>query len=353
MPLNTFVENAWYVAGRSQEFPVNQPKGLKICARPVLVWRTAGGKLASFDDRCVHKRMPLSEGEVLSDGVLECAYHGFCYDATGNCVRIPSQLDLPIPSRAKLRPFPIVEQDGLAWVWVGDPALSGTAVPPPTPELAEWETHMFDPVHVPANYALLIENLMDITHFYPLHDGNIGDIEQSKIPVELVEETLNGVPTVKTVRRVQGYKQPPFMADWFGYPVVDRWHTHHMMGPGLTRVELRCAPPGKLGVAAEERGYVIHHSHTPIDGTNHTWRLWVSTRSKNLTSSIAQTFPTVMDEDRWALERQQRNFEYPEDGYHEVYLRSDKPLLRCRKILEEMERTNRAHMAPVAVHKAA
>ena len=355
MPLNTFVENAWYVAGRSQEFPVNQPKGLKICARPVLVWRTAGGKLASFDDRCVHKRMPLSEGEVLSDGVLECAYHGFCYDATGNCVRIPSQLDLPIPSRAKLRPFPIVEQDGLAWVWVGDPALSGTAVPPPTPELAgpEWETHMFDPVHVPANYALLIENLMDITHFYPLHDGNIGDIEQSKIPVELVEETLHGVPTVKTVRRVQGYKQPPFMADWFGYPVVDRWHTHHMMGPGLTRVELRCAPPGKLGVAAEERGYVIHHSHTPIDGTNHTWRLWVSTRSKNLTSSIAQTFPTVMDEDRWALERQQRNFEYPEDGYHEVYLRSDKPLLRCRKILEEMERTNRAHAAPVAVHKAA
>src|SRR5205823_3550916 len=203
----------WYVAGRSQEFPLNSPKGLKICSRPVLVWRTAGGKLASFDDRCVHKRMPLSEGEILSDGVLECPYHGFCYDAAGNCVRIPS-----------------------------------------------------------------------------LHDGNIGDIEQSKIPVELVEETLNGVPTVKTVRRVQGYKQPPFMADWFGYPVVDRWHTHHMMGPGLTRVELRCAPPGKLGVAAEERGYVIHHSHTPIDGTNHTWRLWVSTRSKNLTSRIAETF---------------------------------------------------------------
>jgi phenylpropionate dioxygenase-like ring-hydroxylating dioxygenase large terminal subunit len=353
MPLNTFVENAWYVAGRSQEFPVNSPKGLKICSRPVLVWRTAGGKLASFDDRCVHKRMPLSEGEVLSDGVLECPYHGFCYDAAGNCVRIPSQLDLPIPSRAKLRPFPIVEQDGLAWVWVGDPALSGTAVPPPTPELPEWETHMFDPVHVPANYALLIENLMDITHFYPLHDGNIGDIEQSKIPVELVEETLNGVPTVKTVRRVQGYKQPPFMADWFGYPVVDRWHTHHMMGPGLTRVELRCAPPGKLGIAAEERGYVIHHSHTPIDGTNHTWRLWVSTRSKNLTSRIAATFPTVMDEDRWALERQQRNFEYPEDGYHEVYLRSDKPLLRCRKILEEMERSNRANLGQVAVHRAA
>jgi vanillate O-demethylase monooxygenase subunit len=143
------------------------------------------------------------------------------------------------------------------------------------------------------------------------------------------------------------------MNDWFGYPVVDRWHTHHMMGPGLTRVELRCAPPGQLGVAAEERGYVIHHSHTPIDGTNHTWRLWVSTHSKKLTESIAENFPAVMEEDRWALELQQKNFEYPEDGYHEVYLRSDKALLRCRKILEEMERGNRGQAMPVAVHKAA
>jgi len=355
MSANTFVENAWYVAGRSQEFPVNQPKGLKICGRPVLVWRSAAGKIASFDDRCVHKRMPLSEGTILADGVLECAYHGFCYDATGSCVRIPSQLDLPIPSRAKLRPFPCVEQDGLVWVWPGDPAQTGDMVAPRTPELASsgWHTHMFDPVHVPANYVLLVENLMDITHFYPLHDGNIGDIEQSKIPVEIVEEKLHGVSTVKTVRRVQGYKQPPFMADWFGYPVVDRWHTHHMMGPGLTRVELRCAPPGKLGVEPEERGYIIHHSHTPIDGTNHTWRLWVSTRSKDLTGRIAETFPQVMDEDRWALERQQRMMEYPDDGYHEVYLRSDKALLRCRKILEEMERSNRGQAAQVAVHKAA
>lgn len=354
MPLNTFVENAWYVAGRSSEFPANQPKGLKISGKPVLVWRSAEGNIASFDDRCVHKRMPLSEGAVLSDGVLECPYHGFCYDSSGKCVRIPSQLDLQIPTRAKLRPFPVVEQDGLVWIWPGDAAKIGDTVPPRTPELAspDWTSHMFDPVHVPANYVLLIENLMDITHFYPLHDGNIGDIEQSKIPIEIVEERLHGVNTVKTVRRVQGYKQPPFMADWFGYPVVDRWHTHHMMSPGLTRVELRCAPPGKLGVEKEERGYIIHHSHTPIDGTNHTWRLWVTTRSKDLTTRIAATFPAVMEEDLWALERQQRMFEYPEDGYHEVHLRSDKALLRCRKILEEMEQANRAHASPVAVHRA-
>jgi phenylpropionate dioxygenase-like ring-hydroxylating dioxygenase large terminal subunit len=359
MPCDTFVENAWYVAGRSQEFPVDDLQARKIANRPVLVWRTRDGKVGAFDDRCVHKRMPLSEGRVLADGLLECAYHGFCYDAVGKCQRIPSQLDRPVPTRARLTPFPSLEQDGLVWVWPGDPAKIGEVQAPRTPEIsgAEWETHMFEPKHVPANYMLLIENLMDITHFYPLHEGNIGDIEQSKIPIELVEETLWGTPGVKTIRRVQGYKQPPFMFDWWGVPVVDRWHTHHMVAPGLTRVELRCAPPGKLGQAEHEFGYVIHHSHTPVDPTNHVWRLWVSTRrgkpsasdpSKTCTQRIAETFPTVMDEDLWALERQQRMFDYPDDGYTEVFLRSDQALLRARKILAELEKGNRGKIAAPA-----
>lgn len=349
---HSFVESAWYVAGRSEEFALNQPAARKITARPVLVWRTGEDRVAAFDDRCVHKRMPLSEGRVLADGLLECPYHGLCYDASGRCVRIPSQMDQPIPSRAKLRPMPVVEQDGLVWVWPGDPTKMGEATPPRTPEIGgrDWDTHMFDPVYVQANYLLLIENLLDITHFYPLHDGNIGDIEQSRIPIELIEEKLNGVPTVKTIRRVQAYKQPPFMVDWWDFPVVDRWHTHHMLGAGLTRVELRCAPPGKLGIASEERGYVIHHAHTPIDGRSHVWRLWVSTRkgmraagdpSKTCTQRIAEMFPTVMEQDRWALERQQQMFDYPDDDYHEVFLRSDQALLRCRRILAELEKNNK------------
>ncbi len=363
MPVDTFVENTWYVAGRSQEFAVDQPKGRRIANRPVLVWRTRDGKVGAFDDRCVHKRMPLSEGRVLEDGVLECPYHGFCYDAAGKCQRIPSQLDRPIPTKAKLTPFPVVEQDGLVWVWPGDPAKIGAVQAPRTPEIAgaDWETHMFEPKDVPANYMLLIENLMDITHFYPLHDGNIGDIEQSKIPIELIEETLWGTPTVKTLRKVENYKQPPFMAGWWGVPVVDRWHTHHMVAPGLTRVELRCAPPGKLGQAEHEFGYVIHHSHTPVDGKNHVWRLWVSTKkgmrsgsdpSKSCTQHIAETFPAVMEEDLWALERQQKMFEYPDDDYSEVFLRSDQALLRARKILADLEQGNRGKIGVLARHVA-
>lgn len=47
MPIDTFVENSWYVAGRSQEFPVDAPKGLRIANRPVLK-RVREGKPINF-----------------------------------------------------------------------------------------------------------------------------------------------------------------------------------------------------------------------------------------------------------------------------------------------------------------
>ena len=83
-------------------------------------------------------------------------------------------------------------------------------------------------MEVRANYLLLIENLMDITHFYPLHDGNIGDIGNSRIPIQLEEGQAHGTDYVKTTRETSNYRQPPFLEDWFVYDVVDREHTHCM-----------------------------------------------------------------------------------------------------------------------------
>jgi len=135
------------------------------------MWRTAAGDLVAFDKPCCHKRMPLSQGRLVEGGLLECAYHGLCYDTTGQCVRVPSHPDSHIPPAARLRSFPVIEQDGL--VWSGDPAKVATARPPRIPEIADpaWETADTGPMPVPANTLLLIENLLDITHFYPLHDG--------------------------------------------------------------------------------------------------------------------------------------------------------------------------------------
>lgn len=357
MIAKSLIRDAWYVAAFSEEIKPGQISGQTIAKKPILLWRDETGRVAAFDNRCVHKRMPLSEGR-LKNGQLECAYHGLCYDHSGSCTSVPAHPDGSIPTQAKLRAYPIVEQDGIVWIWPGNPALSASAQPPRTPELVDegYESIGSPPMTIPANYLLLIENLLDITHFYPLHDGNIGDIENSRIPVEVDEGVVDGNRFVRTSRSAAGYSLPPYLVDWFGYTLVDREHTHCMMSPGVTRVEMKVAPPGGLGSEAE-RGYVIYHTHTPVDEVSHVWRWRINCVAKHqsggapdisLGTRIAANFPEVVDQDKWALERQQRMFEFPDDGYAEVYLRTDKALRRVRQIFAAMEQAE-AGSAPSRV----
>lgn len=361
MGLISAPKNCWYTVGTTAEFPKNELKGRVVCGRPVVIWRDKDGEVLAYDDRCAHKRFPLSKGRLMEDGTLECAYHGLRYDVTGKCVMIPSHPSGPISPQAKLQAFPVIEQDGLVWLWPGDASKAETRKPPRTPEVGgeDWDTVIGEPMDVPANYMLLIENLLDISHFYPLHDGNIGDLENSRIPVELEEDEVDGNRYVKTIRRAENYDLPPYLADWFQYKTVDREHTHCMQSPGLTRVVMRVAPPGQLGEGLHkgsvEHGYVLLHSHTPVDDNRHIWRWYLSTPidhmsagDPNLTAAkrAGQMFPEVVAQDLWALEQQQAMFAYPEDDYQEVFLKPDKALRRARQIAWDMLREEGAAEEP-------
>lgn len=362
MKPNLVIANCWYVAGLSADFPSEKLSGHVFAKRPVVMWRTRDGEVVAYDDRCAHKRFPLSRGRLMPDGTLECAYHGLRYDTSGRCVKIPSHPNGPISPQARVRAFPVREQDGLVWIWPGDPAKAGTREPPSLPEVGDesWESVVVGPMEAPANYLLLIENLLDITHFYPLHDGNIGDEENSRIPIELEEGEEDGNRYVMTIREVSDYAQPPYLADWFHYDVVDRHHTHCMMSPAITRVVMRNAPPGELTArdkkrefpgnltdSSVERGYVLVHTHTPVDEKNHIWRVIVNCPADHMSKAdpktstarrVAEMFPKVAAEDLWALEQQQGMFDYPEEDYAEVFLKPDLALRRARKIFLDMQR---------------
>ena len=102
-PHHAYVRNCWYVAGLSSEFPTETLTGQVICERPLVIWRTRHGGVVAYDDRCAHKRFPLSKGRLMPDGTLECAYHGLRYDMTGKCVMIPSHPTGPISPQAAVR----------------------------------------------------------------------------------------------------------------------------------------------------------------------------------------------------------------------------------------------------------
>ena len=349
------IRNCWYVIGFSHEFETHNLTGHQVAGKAMVAWRNQEGNMVVLDNRCAHKRFPLSEGRLMDDGTLECAYHGLRYNCEGQCVLIPSQPGVDIPKHAQVKTFPVVEQDGIVWVWPGNIEKSTERKPPRTEEVNsdEWESIDSGPMHVPANYLLLIENLLDITHFYPLHDGNIGDVENSYIPIQYEEGEVDGNKYIKTIREVENYTQPPFLADWFCYNLVDRNHTHCMMSPGLTRVVMRVAPPGKLG-SDDDRGYVLLHTHTPIDDRNHIWRWCVNCRKDHMSGGnpnmsaaqrVASMFPSVVEEDRWALEKQQEMVDIPDEGYNELFLKPDKALRRARQIFLGMLREEQPQAA--------
>jgi hypothetical protein len=128
-----------------------------------------------------------------------------------------------------------------------------------------------------------------------------------------------------------------------------------LLSPAVTRVDMRVWPAGRHGDAKVERGYIIVHTHTPVDRSHLVWRLIInmpagqrckSDPAKSAVERFMETFPAVISEDRWALEKQQEMFNYPDDGYFEVFLRPDAALRRARQILTRLERAERPPEPP-------
>ena len=72
-------------------------------------------------------------GEVVGDN-LTCAYHGFQYDAGGQCVAVPTEGgDCPLARRLRVPSYPAEERAGLIWGYIGDVAL----FPPPPLRMPE------------------------------------------------------------------------------------------------------------------------------------------------------------------------------------------------------------------------
>ena len=139
-----------------------------ILGEPVVLYRTGDGAPVALEDRCAHRHLPLSMGKLVGD-TLQCLYHGLRFARDGHCVYIPGQEQ--IPQGAKVRCYPVIERYHWIWIWMGDPALADPA--------AITDFHWLDDpnwgakgdyLHVNANWQLVVDNLLDLTHLAFVHD---------------------------------------------------------------------------------------------------------------------------------------------------------------------------------------
>lgn len=215
----SFPQNRWWVAGLASEL-TDQPLAKTLLNHRVVLFRTADGQASALEDRCCHKALPLSCGTVEARG-LRCGYHGLLFNAGGQCIEIPGQAR--IPEQACVRSYPLLEQDDLLWIWIGEADRQPLDAPP------AYRFHQ-DPAYryggghfrYEAPYQLIHDNLLDLSHLGYVHTKTIGGNPNLHMNAQIL--TSGDGEVVRVVRHMPDCEPPPtYTAAWPFTGRIDRW----------------------------------------------------------------------------------------------------------------------------------
>ncbi len=238
-----FLRNCWYVAGWSHHFPEGGLVARTILGDPIVFYRKGDGGIVALEDRCCHRHAPLSRGRIEGDD-LRCMYHGLKFSASGKCIEIPQQ-DI-IPSTAVVRSYPVVEQDCWVWIWMGDPARADDAVIPRA--LNHNDPYWFmltGELTYEANYELINDNLLDLSHLSYVHQSTLG--RNSMSWGESRPRTTAIDRGVRIERWVVNHPRPYYLKLPAG-SLSDMWASYDYVVPGVFLLATKSYP---LGAAAQ------------------------------------------------------------------------------------------------------
>ena len=335
-----YLKNCWYQAGWSDEVSATGLLARTICELPLVFFRGADGTCSALFDRCPHRFAPLSQGKASGRGVV-CGYHGLGFGADGKCNHNPHG---PVVSRLQVPAYPVVERHTALWVWLGNPEQADPALIPDlsfideTPELARIAGYM--PTR--ANYQLLTDNILDLTHADYLHPDTLGGIntdakssnrqEGLKVVVEWLAEACDPPPAFRST-----LDQPGKADIWTGV----EWQAPAVMALGVA------VKPAGVPRTPEDEGYTLHNM-VPESATS-THYFYCSTRrfrtddegfSTFLRGALRQAF---VDEDKPMLEAQQARIGTANFWSLEpVLLKIDAASTRARRVLDQMIDAERA-----------
>lgn len=107
-------KSVWWAVARSEEVNSDKPINVNIGDDPIVLWRDHQGTARALEDRCPHRRAPLSLGCVLGNGMIQCGYHGWTYDGeTGHLKDIPNlKSDAKFPKLYRAQAYQVVESGG-------------------------------------------------------------------------------------------------------------------------------------------------------------------------------------------------------------------------------------------------
>ncbi|GAB4372898.1 MAG: molybdenum cofactor-independent xanthine hydroxylase subunit HpxD [Elainellaceae cyanobacterium] len=166
------------------------PKPFTLMGQPLVLWLTTDGQPAAAEDRCCHRSAQLSKGTVVN-GTIQCPYHGWGFDAAGDCVQVPQLPEGLIPRTYQISAYRCQERYGYVWVCLDEPLDD-------IPEIAEAADPAFRLIHQfyetwNASGLRIMENSFDSAHGHFVHASSWGD-RQNPVPppIDDIIEMENG-----------------------------------------------------------------------------------------------------------------------------------------------------------------
>jgi vanillate O-demethylase monooxygenase subunit len=258
----TFPKNMWYVAFWSGDLDGGALHPRRILGEPIVFFRSQSGAVIALEDTCPHRFAPLSLGKIVDGERIECAYHGLRFDGTGACVFNP-HTDHKIPPAAHVRSYPVVEKYSLVWIWMGAGVPDEDAIPEyecldtARPEHISTRNYMT----IAADYRLIVDNLLDLSHVPFLHAGVLtGTVDDA------IEVTQDG-DNVTIARWSYDVPVPSLTNMMFRNDGknVDSWLLMHWRPVGCMILDTGIREPG---TAKEDgTGYFGLHMLTPETAT--------------------------------------------------------------------------------------
>lgn len=255
-----FLYEYWYIACRSSELQIKKPLKRQILDEHLVFFREQDGQAGALLDRCPHRNLALSRGQVTKNG-LQCAYHGWTYNREGECTVVPAQCSSS-PRSTHMRSFPVKESQGFVWVFM-------TAR-----KAARKSNKQFLPAHDPIQFPLYedsrarhwvmervfegnalhcAENFLDVPHTVFVHAG----IFRNKSGKELEYKVTAGREWVQAEFFDEGAFDT-FLGRLLIPGGVQMIHTDRFMLPSITRVDY---------YFTEKRNFIVMSQCTPITAT--------------------------------------------------------------------------------------
>ncbi len=157
----------WLPFATAKQMHDHPTRAVTLLGEHLVAFRDRSGNYGLIQEFCPHRNTNLLWGIVEPEG-LRCPYHGWLFDAQGNCLEQPAEHpDSTFKDRIKVQSYPVEEVGGMLWAWLG-PAENRPMVP-------RWEAFVKEGVRdigwaiLPCNWLQIMENSLDPVHVEWLH----------------------------------------------------------------------------------------------------------------------------------------------------------------------------------------